>query len=46
MMENDLRPSKILTRASFENAMTIIMALGGPDLLLLLLVLLPLQVPT
>ncbi len=29
MIENDLRPSKILTRKSFENAIAVTMALGG-----------------
>jgi L-arabonate dehydrase len=29
MVHEDLRPSKILTRAAFENAVTLLMALGG-----------------
>ncbi len=29
MAEEDLRPSRILTRAAFENAVTLLMALGG-----------------
>jgi dihydroxy-acid dehydratase len=29
LMENDIRPSDIMTRKAFENAVTIIMALGG-----------------
>lgn len=29
MVEEDLRPSRILTRAAFENAVTTLMALGG-----------------
>jgi dihydroxy-acid dehydratase len=29
LLERDLRPSRILTRAAFENAMTLVMALGG-----------------
>lgn len=29
MLEKDLKPSDIMTRSAFENAMTIVMALGG-----------------
>ena len=29
LMENDIRPSDIMTRAAFENAMTVTMVLGG-----------------
>jgi dihydroxy-acid dehydratase len=29
MVEEDLRPSRIMTRAAFENAITMLMALGG-----------------
>lgn len=29
LMENDIRPSDIMTRKAFENAVTVIMALGG-----------------
>jgi dihydroxy-acid dehydratase len=29
LMENDIRPSDIMTKKSFENAITVIMALGG-----------------
>lgn len=29
LLENDLKPSKILTRESFENAMVVVTALGG-----------------
>ena len=29
LMENDIKPRDIMTRAAFENAMTVVMALGG-----------------
>lgn len=29
LMENDIKPSDIMTRAAFENAMVVVMALGG-----------------
>lgn len=29
LLENDLRPSRLLTRAAFENALVVVMAMGG-----------------